>query len=134
MKTQKNEILEKWEELARQDLQMAELAFSHGIYLQAAFHVQQSVEKSLKGMIIFLTQKEAPYTHDLVRLYQVLEAQSFYDIKYIDELSGLNPYYILARYPSYKENLSEGLTKSKIEYFLKISKGVLLWLEQSKKS
>lgn len=40
-----------WLEFARQDLEMAEVAFDRKIYNQTCFHCQQAVEKFLKGYL-----------------------------------------------------------------------------------
>ena len=134
MKNDKKQLLERWESLAQDDATMAELALQRGLYLQAAFHSQQSIEKALKGLIIFLNETEPPYTHDLARLYNELQKSSFYKADFIAVFSGLNPYYIQARYPTYKEKMADSLNKKKIEYYLNLTKEVLKWLDQSKTS
>lgn len=41
---------DRWLEFARQDLQMAGLAFNEEIYNRVCFHSQQCVERCLKGL------------------------------------------------------------------------------------
>ena len=45
------EATERWLMFARQDMRMAELAPSEGIFNQACFHAQQCVEKAIKGWL-----------------------------------------------------------------------------------
>ncbi|MBF0312026.1 MAG: HEPN domain-containing protein [Oligoflexia bacterium] len=129
----KLEPFKKWEQLARDDLKMAELALVHGFYLQSMFHTQQMIEKCLKGLIILLKQEEPPCTHDLVKLYSKLSGQNFYQEHLNVAFSGLNPFYIHVRYPTYKDKLSENFTKDTVESTINFAKGVLKWVEQERK-
>ncbi len=132
-----NHLAQKWYDLASEDLKVAQLVLTNGLYLQAAFHAQQCLEKSLKGLLV-LEGIEPPYTHDLVRLYRELRSilghRDDDATKNEKDLAELNPYYILSRYPSFKLNVSKGLTKIKIEKILKYTLEVLLWLELKLKS
>lgn len=130
----KKQIASKWLALADEDLRVATLALDNGIYLQSSFHCQQAMEKSLKGLIILLKEEEPPYTHDLVRLYQVLLSSKYYDQKLGIKFAGVNPFYIQSRYPSYKTNLSLNLTKQKVIDYLMLAKEVYQWLEVEVKS
>lgn len=126
------ELSSKWLELAKEDFKMAQLALAHGIYLQAMFHCQQCVEKSIKGLIVLINNVDPPYSHDLVRLFREIQSE----IKNLNQLekklTELNPYYIATRYPSYKINISKGLTKEKVLEMIATSEEVLKWLEQQK--
>jgi HEPN domain-containing protein len=130
MENKKNiELLSKWKTLAEDDLRVAILSLSNGIYLQACFHCQQCVEKSIKALIIYHKSEEPPYTHDLIRLYKILEDTPYYDSKKTILFGGLNPYYIRSRYPSYKEEVSKNLTKQKVTTYIEIAKEIMQWLE-----
>jgi HEPN domain-containing protein len=39
-------LIDKWKELARDDLKLCEIALRESLFLQAAFHAQQSIEKT----------------------------------------------------------------------------------------
>lgn len=123
------EILNKWKLLAKDDFVVARLSYENRIYLQALFHCQQAIEKALKGLIIFLKNQEPPYTHDLIRLYKLIEDTNFYEPKNNVLFGGLNPYYIRARYPSYRDEISKSLTKVKVESYINFTQEVLKWLE-----
>jgi HEPN domain-containing protein len=46
-----NPKAERWLELANEDIEMADYAFSRRIFRQTCFHAQQAVEKALKGLL-----------------------------------------------------------------------------------
>jgi HEPN domain-containing protein len=133
-KTNYQMIYEKWISLAKDDLTMAEMALERGLLLQTAFHSQQSIEKKLKGLIILLKKEDPPFSHDLVKLYRILSGESFFDDHLIPAMASLNPFYIGARYPSYKEKISSQLSKESVESYLNFAKKVFLWSEQKSKS
>lgn len=128
------DLLQKWKSLAEDDLKVAVLSFKNGIYLQASFHCQQCVEKSIKALIIYFKNEEPPYSHDLIRLYKILDGTIFFDQKKLVLFGGLNPYYIRSRYPSYKDEMSKNLTKQKVTSYIELAKEVLEWLEVEPKS
>jgi len=98
---------ERWLEFARQDLQMAELAFKEGIYNQVCFHSQQCVEKCLKGLIANIG-KTPPRTHSIVDLLGLLSSIYLPDLR--EDLAQLDIFYIPTRYPdALPGSLAEGL-------------------------
>lgn len=56
----------KWLDIAKEDLGVARVLFKSGRYIYCAFFCQQAVEKLFKAIIIFETEKEPPYVHDLI--------------------------------------------------------------------
>ena len=111
MDTQKTaELAKKWHFIALEDFQMAELSLTHNKLLYAAFHLQQSMEKALKGKILYFQNAQPPYLHDLVRLAEMLSPHMNVAQKYVDFFSELNPFYIRARYPEYKNFVSSSLS------------------------
>ena len=131
MKEKKTDLFDKWMKLAHDDYDMAVLASGHKKFLYAAFHLQQSMEKALKGVIILQGDEQPPYTHDLVRLYETIEGSST-DDRLIKFFSGLNPFYIQARYPSYREGVSSTLNQLSIDSYLKVAQEVMAWCERKK--
>ena len=125
----KSILLNKWKDFAMDDLKVAQLSFSSGIYLQASFHCQQAIEKSLKGLYIYVFDSDPPYTHDLTRLYKLFENTKYYSESRMILFGGINPFYIQSRYPSYKVEVSKSLTKQKVESYINLSKEVIKWLE-----
>jgi len=90
----------------------------------AAFHCQQSIEKALKALIEEKINK-VPRTHDLEKLYGLIEE---YGIKLkIDEdiLDQVNDVYIETRYPSDLGLVPEGIPKVEtIKYFYDLSESI----------
>lgn len=102
-----NTASDRWMEFARQDLKMAELALSEGIYNQVCFHSQQCVEKCIKGLLAS-QDKATPRTHSIVDLLGMLPSDSFRNLR--DELSQLDIFYIPTRYPdALPGSLADGL-------------------------
>jgi HEPN domain-containing protein len=61
--------VEAWLLQARDDLAMADYAFTGGFHAQTCYHACQAAEKALKGLLIALGQ-EPPRTHSLERLVE----------------------------------------------------------------
>jgi HEPN domain-containing protein len=85
-----------WLELAEKDLKAAGLLIADPTLAAAAcFHCQQCAEKCLKAVIESKGQNP-PKSHDLIRLYGMIE--EFVDLDE-DVLARLNEIYIDSRYP-----------------------------------
>jgi HEPN domain-containing protein len=86
----------EWLYFAREDLRVAELAFSAQIYSQACFHAQQCVEKALKA---WLRHRgiSPPRTHQLGLLISLLPDDPLVDLR--SSVVLLDRFYILTRYP-----------------------------------
>ena len=87
---------ERWLHFAREDLQVAELAFDAGLWGPVGFHAQQCVEKLLKGLLA--GRGEAPpRVHDLEDLLDRVGRSSFGKLG--DEIADLSRFYMPTRYP-----------------------------------
>ena len=53
-------LYQKWIDLAKDDLKIVAFTLKNGPFLQGAFHVQQCVEKVLKGVIIITKSNHHP--------------------------------------------------------------------------
>lgn len=93
----KKEIYKKWFERVKYDIDTAEAMYSTGRYIYAIFMCQQSIEKSLKALLVFKGIEIIP-VHNLRRLAEasgVINELDKSDLKKIDFLS---QYYLNARY------------------------------------
>lgn len=105
-----------WLMFAENDLRTARAALADDIPSNACFLAQQTVEKSLKGLILS-THQEIPKTHDLLFL---LKRSGLTQFK--EECLFLDKFYIPTRYPdmaigSLPEGLpNEAIAKQAIEY------------------
>lgn len=128
-----SDLFKKWLLLAEEDFEMANIAFNNDKYLFSAFHLQQSIEKSLKAIYILKKDSQPPYIHDLNKLYILLKDELDLPLEnYYKLFSALTPFYVQARYPSYKENTMKTLTKNILIKYIETAKGFLSWLKTMK--
>jgi HEPN domain-containing protein len=126
------ELFQKWLVLARDDLKMADFALSQSLWLQCAFHVQQGIEKSLKGVIVRSGLEDPPYTHDLTRLLDIAVTSCQTLEVYRKTFTSITPFYIRARYPSYKESVSAVLNSGVLKSYIKVATEVIACCEKKK--
>jgi HEPN domain-containing protein len=91
-----------WLAKADGDARMADAAMGMDdpLWDQACFHLQQAVEKSLKGLLVHLGD-EVPRTHDLVFLVEkICEAHPDFG-RLLESASELSQYAVAARYPGF---------------------------------
>jgi HEPN domain-containing protein len=91
-----NATRDPWLTFARDDLRMAELALSDGIFNQVCFHAQQCVEKSIKAYLDRLGQTP-PRTHRMADLLRLLPPNLLSGLR--SDLLLLDRFYIPTRYP-----------------------------------
>jgi HEPN domain-containing protein len=85
-----------WLTFAREDLRMAELALSDGLFNQVCFHAQQCVEKSIKAYLDRHGQTP-PRTHRMADLLRLLPSHLLSGLR--PDLLLLDRFYIPTRYP-----------------------------------
>jgi HEPN domain-containing protein len=90
---------ESWFAHGDQDLQSAEILLAHdGSLAIAGFHLQQAIEKYLKGFL--LAKGHTPRRiHDLEVLLQEASAYDTTLNNYLDVCQRITEYYIESRYP-----------------------------------
>ena len=102
-----------------------------GHLLYVVFLCQQAVEKVLKALWCDKREDSPPYTHNLEVLSESL------DLKLSDEnnffLELLSRFYIVGRYPSFKQKLASDLDLKKAEQMFQNSKEFVQWCKQSMK-
>ncbi|MBI3398608.1 MAG: HEPN domain-containing protein [Deltaproteobacteria bacterium] len=113
--------IQKWIDIAQEDLEVARELFKSGRYLYSAFFCQQAVEKIFKAIISFKTNEEPPYIHDLVML---AEKAGFHGVK--EKLKMLTLHYIKARYDEERKNLPAH-KKTVCRELLSFAEEVLKW-------
>ena len=133
------EKYEYWEDVAEYDLGTAEAMLSSGRYLYVIFMCQQAVEKLVKGLFVFHKGEEPPRVHNIWlifdRIYNIdnfSEDDKVIIEKYLSFFDELLAFYISERYPSYKEKLSQSITKEKASEVLTKTKEVFSWLKYMK--
>jgi HEPN domain-containing protein len=116
-----------WLEISEYDLETAKYMQKSGRYLYTVFTCQQAVEKMLKAIYLQKFGKEAPFTHNLVYIYNLLEI--YLTTNEVKLLAVLTAYYIEGRYPSYKKKMSSLIKKEKSLSLLKKSEELLQCLK-----
>lgn len=100
----------RWLGFGNEDLRMAELAMTAGLYNQVCFHAQQCAEKCLKG---YLTRagELLPRTHQIADLLNQLPPKGRAEMGGLETvLLALDQFYIPTRYPdALPGTLPEGL-------------------------
>ncbi len=90
----------KWLDKALFDLQAARILLTwDGGIQNVAFHCQQSIEKALKGYLLFKTGRHYD-GHNLTYLCRQAAQQDAMFLEYLDESASLNNLYIETRYPT----------------------------------
>ena len=115
---------DRWLGFARQDLRIAELAMSEGLYNQVCFHSEQCVEKVLKSWLAE-KGKKIPRTHSMADLLILVPADALADMA--EEILLLYRFYIATRYPdALPGSLEEGMpSKDEAQESLDLAKRIL---------
>ncbi len=122
------EDAKRWLEFAAKDLRAAEVLAEAGELDSAAYHVQQSIEKALKSVIIFLDLKLSPKrfrTHDIGYLISVLKPHVSIP-KWSPQARAIARYAFEVRYPDDYVPISKEEYKEAYE----IAKRVLEWAKE----
>lgn len=125
-----------WEDIAMYDLETAEAMLTSGRYLYVVFMCQQAVEKLVKGLFVLYKGEEPPRIHNIWNIFdRIFDIDKFDENekqvaeKYFSFFDELLAYYISERYPSYKQKLSQSITKEKATEVLVSTKEVFSWLK-----
>ena len=115
----------EWIKYSKLDLDSAlKLLANPELTQSAAFHCQQSIEKSLKAIIEEKIRK-VPRTHDLIKLNGLIEECGIKLSINEDVLDQVNDVYIETRYPSDLGLIPEGIPKVEtIKYFYDLSESI----------
>jgi len=103
------ERFRQWLEQAAQDLAVAQLVFREGYFSHACFLAQQSLEKTLKGYLLWASNTY-PRRHNLVDLLTLCQEQDAAFESFRRDCIVMDQYYIPTRYPNgVPGSLSDGL-------------------------
>lgn len=123
---------DKWLKRARYDLNTAVALMDSRKYLYVAFMCQQTVEKTLKAILIRRGKEVLP-VHNLVRLAELSGIYTQMTDAQKEFLADLTPYAIAARYGDYKRSLSEIINRRKAQKLLAETEALFKWLKQKLK-
>jgi len=119
-----------WLELCDDDLKAAKAMLKSENFLWAGFICHLVAEKALKAAIVSIINEVPPKTHDLPKLADKTGICGDLPEAYKNLLNKLTPLQIEARYPEYKEKISELLTEKYCINLLKETEGFLCWIKR----
>ena len=115
----------EWLNRARSSLAIAKSRVT-GAYLEdLCFDAQQAAEKAIKAVLMF-RDIDFPYSHDLVRLTTILEADGEQIPDTVRHAARLTRYAAHARYPGFEEPVSEQEYTEAVE----MAEAVVRWAEE----
>jgi HEPN domain-containing protein len=122
--------VEYWLDLCDYDLETAKAMQKTDRYLYVGFMCHQVAEKALKAVVSEQTGEIPPKIHDLQRLAMLCDILDSLSDKRKELLKELMPLQIEARYPEYKEKISQTLNKEYCVKLIERTEEFLCWIKQ----
>lgn len=119
-----------WIEIADYDLETAKAMFATRRWLYVGFMCHQTVEKIMKAYWCATKPEDPPYTHNMLSLYQSSNLSKLLTEEQVDFIAELVPMNIEARYPSYKQQVAQGLTPEYCKKLLDQTETFVIWIKQ----
>lgn len=117
-----------WLHLAESDLASAEMLQRGGECLNALFHLQQAVEKTLKALFIKQKSVMPPRLHALHKLAEKCGLTLSREQKLL--LDDLTRSYTGSRYPETWGQRQDDVTPEEVDQLTALTKEFLTWLKQ----
>lgn len=115
----------EWLNRARSNLVRAKQRLPE-VYLEdLCFDAQQAAERALKAVLISLDM-EFPYTHDLTRLLERIDAGGRSVPAGVQRSTKLSDYAVESRYPG----LAEPVTEEEYQEAVELAEQVVVWAEE----
>jgi HEPN domain-containing protein len=119
--------IQSWLRYAQSDMTAAEMLHAGGEYMNAIFHLQQAVEKTLKALLLRQTKVQPPRIHGLRGLSERCHLRLSEKQELLIE--NLSEYYVESRYPGdWNESPPEVLAKE-VGRLIPATKEFIEWLE-----
>ena len=127
-----NDRVEYWIDLAEYDLETARVMLSRERYLYVGFMCHQTIEKALKAVIArdCAEGEIPPKIHNLFKLTGKSGLYNRMSEEQLGFIDSINPLNIEARYPEYKEEIAETLSKAICEKIIKETEELLCWIKE----
>jgi len=117
-----------WLRYAESDLASAEILRREGECLNALFHLQQAVEKTLKGLFIKQNSAMPPRLHDLDKLAEKCGLALSREQRLL--LDDLTRSYSGSRYPETWGQREDDIRPEEVDQLMALTKEFLTWLKQ----
>ena len=98
----KKDLVNYWVKTAKHDYKTMMALFNSKRYSDCLFYGHIVLEKILKALVVQQTEKQSPYSHNLLRLSQYAKLEECLQSAEIELLGKVNDFNIRARYPDYK--------------------------------
>ena len=118
-----------WIDTSLYDLEVARSLLAKKHYLYVAFMCHQSIEKMLKAIYVNKQNLFPSKIHNLVRLSEMADIRPKMSEEQMLFLAEIDPMNIEARYPSYKNNVRNIISRKEAKRILKMSKELVTWLK-----
>jgi HEPN domain-containing protein len=119
-----------WLEYAQYDLETAEAMYKSGRWVYVIFMCQQALEKLCKGLYLLYIDDNIPRLHNVTAVFSKFADKLSEPLG--DDIRGLfdrlSLYYLEARYPEYKNNLSDVTDEETASFLLQKTREVFQWL------
>jgi len=122
---------EEWLRRARSNIARAKIGriSEDVLYEDLCFDCQQAVEKSLKGLLVYIGV-EFPWSHSITKLLELVERAGIDAPEYVKDSITLTVYAVSARYPGNQEPVDEDEYKEAVEIAERVYHWVRSKLEQ----
>mgnify|MGYP000333130340 CR=1 FL=1 len=117
-----------WIKQSDSDWKVAKSLCKLGHYSHGLFFCHLSLEKLLKGIIVYKTKKQSTYSHDLLLLAKKAKVQVSKEQK--EQLNEITTFNVRARYDDIKQKFHKKATKRYSAEYLEKSKKLRLWLKK----
>lgn len=125
---EQDEIIQYWIHASDSDFELSRSLFDSKRFSYCLFFVHISLEKLLKGLVVYNTSNTAPYEHNLVRLAEATGV--VYSEEQLDLLADITTFNIKGRYDDYKSEFYKTTTREYTEKYLLQAEQLILWLKK----
>jgi HEPN domain-containing protein len=129
---QKYKSAEEWFRQAEYDIDTAEAMFQSGRYMYAVFMSHLCIEKALKGLYSKSYCKDAPKTHNLLYLIELINEKKDFLLpkEFEDFFKVLNEKSVPTRYPDMLFDILKEFKKTNTKQFISKGKKVFKWIKK----
>ena len=122
------ERAEKWLDIVKEDLSVADDLYKTGHWLYVGFMCHQVIEKTLKAYWCVCRDDDPPYLHDHSKIAQGCGLYTKMSEEQKDFLKNIKPMNIEARYLEYKNEVARTLNREKTAEILEFTKQLHSWI------
>ena len=118
-----------WIEVSDYDLDTADAMFCTGRWLYVGYMCHQTIEKAFKAFWCSRKEEPAPYSHNLINLAQSCGLGQLLSDEQKVFVSEMMPLNIEARYPSYKQSISDALSEERCKEIITKTRELQQWVK-----